>query len=130
MNALGKIGCGIILTGFLVSALLAQQKSEAKSGKGPEGTWRGSIKAGNVDLRIVVRISKKSDGSLTGKLDSPDQGAKDLPIEDVNWKDGKLRFALKVANASYEGKVNESESEVTGDWKQSGQSLPLKFKRD
>ena len=81
-------------------------------------------------MATVVRISKKSDGSFTGKLDSPDQGANDLPIEGVTWKDGKFAFALKEVNATYEGKVTETRSEVTGDWKQSGQTIPLTFKRE
>jgi hypothetical protein len=129
MNALGrKSWGGIVLAGILAATLTAQQL-QAEPAKGPEGTWRGTIKAGNVNLRLVVHVSKKPDGSLTGKFDSLDQGAKDLPIQDVSWKDGRFRFALKVANATYEGKVNENESEVAGDWKQGGQSLPLTLKR-
>jgi hypothetical protein len=127
MNALGRMSC-VVLAGLLASVWTAQQ-SRAEPAKGPEGTWRGTIKAGDADLRLVVHISKKPDGTLTGKLDSLDQGAKDLPIEDVTWKDGKFRFALKVVNATYEGKVNESGSEVTGNWEQGGHTLPLTFKR-
>src|SRR5262245_43131533 len=116
MRAFGKIGWGaVIFTAFVASAVHAQQKSE-KSPNGPEGTWKGTIIAGEQKLRIVVRISKKSDGSFTGKLDSPDQGANDLPIEGVTWKDGKFAFALKEVNATYEGKVTETRSEVTGEW--------------
>jgi hypothetical protein len=131
MKAFGRIGCStLILTVFLASAAHAEQKSAAKAAKGPEGTWKGTINAGGQELRLVVRVSKKSDGSLTGKLDSPDQNANDLPIEDVTWKDGKFSFELKVVKASYEGKVNESGSEVAGDWKQSGQTIPVTFKRE
>jgi hypothetical protein len=131
MKALGRIGCSaMILMAFLASAVRAEQKPAANAAKGPEGTWKGTINAGGQELRLVVRISKKDDGSLTGKLDSPDQGANDMPIEDVSWKDGKFRFELKVVKASYEGKVNESKSEVTGDWKQSGQTIPVTFKRE
>jgi hypothetical protein len=31
--------------------------------------------------------------------------------------------------SSYDGKLNHDKSEITGEWKQSGLSLPLVFKR-
>lgn len=131
MIALGKTAHGgLVITGFLALSALAVQGADAKPVDGAAGTWKGTINAGGQELHLVVHISKKADGSLTGTLDSPDQGAKDIPIEDITWKDGKFGFALKAIKASYEGKANDSGSEVTGEWKQSGQSLPLTLKRE
>jgi pimeloyl-ACP methyl ester carboxylesterase len=128
MSALRTIGIvSIIGIAFSTPVVRAENKQPAKAAKGAEGLWLGVIKVGSKELRILIHLSKKPDGTLSGTLDSLDQGARGLPIEDVTWKDGKLRFELKVAKAAYDGKINADE--IAGDWKQGGQSLPLTFKR-
>lgn len=135
MNAhLGLLLVGLAALTFGCSVANAAEKLPSKtpavlSPKGPEGLWQGTIKAGSKDLRIVVHISKKPDGTLNGTLDSLDQGTRGLRIQEVTWKEGKFHFELKGAKASYEGKVSADESEIGGDWKQGGKSYPLTFKR-
>src|SRR5207302_341758 len=73
--------------------------------KGIEGVWQGALKVGVAELRLVVHIANKPDGTLTGTLDSPDQGAKDLPIEAVTVKDKDVRLEMKKLRASFEGKL-------------------------
>ena len=60
---------------------------------GIEGNWLGTLDAGGVKLRLVLKVSKAPDGSLSAKLDSPDQGAKDLPIDTIAQKDKTISFA-------------------------------------
>jgi pimeloyl-ACP methyl ester carboxylesterase len=92
------------------------------------GTWLGTIELGPQRVQVVLRISRKKDGSLTGKLDVVG-GARDQSVDDLTWKDGRLQFARKATNATYEGKVDPSEAEVVGHLRQGGRTLPLNFKR-
>lgn len=122
--------CGWLLGGMLLASDVTadDKKPDTPAAGGIEGIWQGKLKiGGGAELRLVVHISRK-DGKLTGTLDSPDQGAKGLPLEDVEWKDGTLRFELKVGRGSYEGKANKDGTEVEGTWKQGGASFPLTFK--
>jgi fermentation-respiration switch protein FrsA (DUF1100 family) len=96
--------------------------------KGIEGIWEGKLKVGPTELRLVVHITQK-DGKRTATLDSPDQGAKSIPIDEVEFKDGKLRLGLPKLKATYEGKMKEDGSAFDGTWKQGPGEFPLTLKR-
>jgi fermentation-respiration switch protein FrsA (DUF1100 family) len=107
----------------------AQSANNAQNQQGIEGIWQGSLPVGALSLRIVVKISKGPDGALAGKLDSPDQGAKDLPLANLTFKDNSFHFELKVAGSTYEGTLSKDGTELAGQWTQGGHSLPLNLKR-
>ena len=107
-----------------------QEGSQKGTAKGIEGYWEGVLKVGaGMELRMGVKVVKKDDGSLSGTLDVPQQGAKDLKLEDVKFKDSKFSFEFKTGKGSYEGKLNKGASEIEGRWKQSGLDFELIFKR-
>ena len=93
------------------------------------GDWEGTIDTGKDSLRVIVHISQAADGKLTGSLDSPDQGTTGEAIDFVTYKEPDLHFAIERFGSSFDGKMNRENSEITGEWKQSGLSLPLVFKR-
>jgi hypothetical protein len=124
------------LTSGLISggakAFAAIQDPAAQSGasnQSIEGAWEGTLDFGGVKLRLVLKVSKAADGSLTAKADSPDQGATDLPVDTISLKDGVARFEMKRLLASYEGTLNKEASEIVGEFKQAGSSVPLTLKR-
>ncbi|GAH35450.1 unnamed protein product, partial [marine sediment metagenome] len=94
-----------------------------------EGIWEGKLKVLGTELRIVFKISKNPDGALTATMDSPDQGATDIPVEEVIFIDNTLRLEVKSARGVFEGKVSEDFLVIEGEWKQSGQTLSLTLKR-
>jgi hypothetical protein len=134
-----KIFSGLIgaaLTSIPVSsgaeAFAAIQGAAAQSGvssQSIEGAWEGTLDFGGVKLRLVLKVSKAADGSLTAKADSPDQGAADLPIDEISLKESVLRFEMKRLMAAYEGTLNREASEIAGEFKQGGTSVPLTLKR-
>ena len=79
-------------------------------------------------LRMGVAITVQPDGRLSAAMDSPDQGAYGLPLSDVTFADRVLKFALTAAKGTFEGKLNDAGTEITGTWKQM-LSLPLVLKR-
>lgn len=97
-------------------------------GQSIEGSWQGTLDAGG-GLRIVIKIKKASDDSLTARLDSPDQKITDLLVDATTFKDKSLHFELTRLNAGYEGKMSQDGSEISGHWEQQGVQLPLTFKR-
>ena len=84
------------------------------------GDWYGTLVTPNQKLPLVFHI--KSDGTAT--IDSPAQMAKDLPATAI-LADGKVRVALTVAAAAFEGAVSADGKALEGRWTQGGGSLPL-----
>jgi fermentation-respiration switch protein FrsA (DUF1100 family) len=119
-----------VLAALAVAAAWAADKEPAKpADKGLAGSWQGSIKVGGFELRIVLNVTAKEDGALLATLDSPDQGAKGIPVDDVSARDKDVKVGLKTIKASFEGKLSDDGKELAGTWKQGGSDLPLTFKR-
>lgn len=111
------------------SSLVIFAQQQDTSVIGIEGIWQGELKVPGTVLRIVFKVSKNPDGTLTATLDSPDQGATDIPVEEVIFKDNILRLNVKSVGGVFEGKVSEDFLVIEGEWKQSGGAFPLTVKR-
>lgn len=93
------------------------------------GDWQGRLNAGGSSLRVVLHVTEDSAGKLSGTLDSPDQGATGIAISSISFKQPGLHFEIERLASSYDGKMNEHNSEIAGEWKQGGGSFALTFKR-
>lgn len=93
-----------------------------------DGAWAGAIDTGTSKLRIVFHITNTADG-LAATIDSPDQGAKGLPVTVVTRNGSALKLELKQADAVFEGKIDENLTSIDGTWSQRGGSVPLIVKR-
>src|SRR6266542_1051097 len=118
--------CALLGLALLAGLAVADDKEQKK---GLEGFWQGSLKVGAVELRFAVALAKKPDGTFTGTLDSLDQGAKDIPIDEVIQKDADVTLNLKKVKASFEGKLSDDAKSIKGEWKQGGSALPLTLER-
>lgn len=93
------------------------------------GNWKGTLEVGAVKLRVVFKISKAADGALTAKMDSLDQGARDLPVETVTVSNNLMRLEVKMVQGVYEGTLDKAGTKATGQWRQGVQSLPMTLER-
>src|ERR1700733_7059275 len=94
----------------------------------PEGSWKGTLSAGAVKLRLVLTLTKATSGEYKGSLESIDQGAT-LPADKVTLTGDKLRIDVESVHGFYAGTFSKDFSEITGTWTQNGGSQPLAFKR-
>jgi len=113
----------LVLTFPLGHTLFAQQAQRIT------GTWQGVLKVSGIELRIVFKIKQTDGGSLTATMDSPDQGATDIPTSGVSFENGKLRIEVAAVAGLYEGTVDAKTGEISGQWQQGGRSLALVLKR-
>lgn len=117
-----------ITSWFLVCAgLLSSGPAFAEEKPNPMNAeiWEGKLQAApGIALRLVLKITRADDG-LHAKLDSPDQGAKDLPVEKIAIAEGKLTFTMPAIRGAYTGTLDASGSKATGEWTQGGAKLPL-----
>ena len=93
------------------------------------GVWNGTLAAGATNLRLKVTITKTSSGAATGTFESVDQGAKDIPLSAITCKEGAIHFEARGIRAFYDGTLSPAGVVLTGQWHQSGQSMPLEFKK-
>jgi len=116
----------IIMVGIDIIVSAQQQDTSEIS---IDGIWEGKLKVPGTELRIVFKISKNPEGTLTATLDSPDQGVTGIPVEEVIFENNTLRLEVKSAGAVFEGKVSEDFLVIEGEWKQSGGTFPLTVNR-
>ena len=114
-----------VLSLFIVTSPAAQTPQAQPSA---EGVWQGSLEAGGIKLRLVIKLSRKPDGKWTGTLDSLDQGANDIPMSLVTFQDGKLHIEMKTIGATYDATLTADGNELHGQFNQ-GAALPLDFNR-
>jgi pimeloyl-ACP methyl ester carboxylesterase len=112
-----------ILLALVASPALSQDPARVV------GDWTGALQVGAMKLRLVLHITRGADGVLRATMDSIDQNALGIPIDDITFDGTVLRAELRGIRASYEATVDPTATTLTGNWKQSGTSLPLVMAR-
>lgn len=93
------------------------------------GLWEGTLDVGAIKMRLAFKFEQKPDGTLSAKMDSPDQGAKDIPMDDVKVEGKSLTMEFTKGKASYKGVIADDGKSIKGTWKQSGLELDLELKK-
>ncbi len=97
------------------------------SGQDISGQWNGVLKVGAMQLRIVFNVTK-TDAGYSSTMDSPDQGAYCIPVSTTTFENMVLKFEAPNLGIQYEGTLDKS-NEISGNFRQSGQSFPLILSR-
>jgi uncharacterized protein len=92
-------------------------------GQDISGQWNGVLKVQGTQLRLVFNITQSENG-YSSTMDSPDQGAKGIPVTSTNFENSILKIEISNAGILYEGTLNDKNVFI-GTFKQSGQSFPL-----
>ena len=99
-------------------------------GKGLAGYWVGALKPSPViELRLSLEITNAAPGRLEGVMVSLDQGNVRIPLTSVTEDSGTVRLQATAIGGAYDGSLSADGSELSGQWQQGGQKLPLTFKR-
>lgn len=125
-NRIMKNSTSLLALTILISCRVA---FGAPSANDLAGNWKGTLEVGSAKLRLVFKISKAPGGAWTAKMDSLDQGARDIPVDTVTVKDNTLRLEVNKVQGVYEGTTDKAGRKTTGQWRQGPQSLPLTLER-
>ncbi|MDD3643793.1 MAG: alkaline phosphatase, partial [Candidatus Krumholzibacteria bacterium] len=93
------------------------------------GDWHGNFDYSGIRLRIVFRLARDETGSLRAVMDSPDQGAKGIPVAGVVFDGDSLRIDVEAVGGRFIGAALPDSAAIDGVWMQSGLELPLKLRR-
>jgi hypothetical protein len=92
------------------------------------GSWMGKLSTNGIDLRLVFNLKLNDNDSLIATLDSPDQGAKNIPMGIVILDDKKLTIKAPALLGEYNGTIT-SDSTIDGTWTQRGASFTVNLKK-
>ena len=136
----GRLCVGLFFLFFWLSSLTLAQSSpshppssQSTRGAQPaplEGTYTGTLQAGDAQLHLVLHLSRAARGDLHATLDSLDQSVFAIEASSISAASGTLRFEIASVNAQFEGKVSPDNKIIEGRWSQGSASLPLTFRRE
>ena len=109
-------------------AKVAVPAPSAPLSKDLQGAWEGTVNAGQ-PLRLVLKLKNNEAGEGTGTLASLDQGGQEIQITGIVQKENSLEFQLKMIAAKYNGTINAARNEITGNWSQGEQHMPLSLRK-
>ena len=93
-----------------------------------EGYWKGELDTGFQKLKMGFTISKTEDGSYSATWEVPNQGAFDIPVDEIVVHENHLQITLPASlNASYAGTLKEGC--IEGEFTQNGMTQPLKLEK-
>lgn len=101
---------------YIISAILLF--SIALFSHAQTGTWSGKLDVQGTKISIVFHLDEENP-----TIDSPDQGAKGIPIEVTRTATGSITIKVPSIGATYEGLWLIKQ--IAGTFKQMGASLPL-----
>ena len=100
----------LILIGMLLAAVF--------SASAQTGTWSGKLDVQGTKLSLVFHLDEENP-----TMDSPDQGAKGIPIEVTRSATGSITIKVPSIGATFEGLWLVKQ--IAGTFKQMGASMPL-----
>lgn len=80
---------------------------------GLDGSWSGTVTRNGATLRLILHIRTTAQGT-TILIDSPDQLAYGVPVQDLAREGQKVRFRIATTGASYEGALSADNMHIAG----------------
>jgi D-alanyl-D-alanine-carboxypeptidase/D-alanyl-D-alanine-endopeptidase len=118
--AAGKIARMVLLASVAFASMLVF----AQAGPGVAGDYAGVLGGA---LHVKLHLKADTAGTITGTLDSVDQGAMGILCADFHLDGQELTFTVPLVHGTWKGTVTADG--LTGTWDQ-GAPQPLNFTRD
>jgi hypothetical protein len=123
----------ILTNYFLLPLLLLLPCARVAAGQltgVPQGTYSGTLQAGEAQLHLLLHLSKGANGSLRATLDSLEQGVFAIEANSATYSNFSLKLELSSVGAHFEGKVTPDHDIIYGNWSQGDVAIPLIFRRE
>ena len=91
-----------------------------------DGVWTGKLNVGPQTLTLVLHMAHEASGNAVCSLDSPDQGAMNIPVKSDYCSADSISVSLEQLGLSYQGRLKDDE--IVGTFTQ-GSVFPLTLKR-
>jgi uncharacterized protein (TIGR03435 family) len=126
--ALATIGLAALAVPFGIGvwdppALHAQSTAQ----RSLAGTWQGTLRVGERDLRIVMKISNDT-GGWKALMYRVDQGPASTPSRSITVQGSSIEISFPGIGATYEGKLGADGNSLSGRWMRL-QTVPFNLTR-
>lgn len=108
----------MIMSGILITPVFSQEIV---------GGWNGKLKVGGMSLNLIFKIKQAGD-SYSSTMDSPNQGAKDIPMTNTYFRNDSLEIRSAELGATFKGVLKEEI--IEGTFTQMGQTFPLTLSKE
>ncbi|MFC4374937.1 alpha/beta hydrolase family protein [Nocardia halotolerans] len=117
----------VIITVLSVVAALVAGCSQDTDSPAPtvQGSWHGDIEVPGRPIPVGVTFAE--DGSAT--IDIPMQGVRAAPLKDVRTEPDRVEFTMPDVPGDPGFRGTLENDRLTGDWAQSGETVPLTLQR-
>jgi hypothetical protein len=115
------------LLGLLTAALMTSPTAWAKpSAFDLIGKWETTVEFGKFKVRVIVKVTRSPEGRISGKIDVPDQGAKDIPVSAMLCNYPKVRWEIDpLDNTAFNGTVDATTNSISGEFEEGPGGRPL-----
>lgn len=93
------------------------------------GDWHGTLEFSGMKLRLIFHV-EGSDGNYSGTMDSPDQGAKGIPVETITLEGQDVEIKLPKLGISFSGVLHDEAQEIKGTFSQGAANIPFTLQRE
>ncbi|MBC7440842.1 MAG: alpha/beta hydrolase, partial [Flavobacterium sp.] len=111
---------------YLVSSILLLFNFTILSSQEIKGTWKGDLEVQGTKLPLVFNI-KQNENKLVSTMDSPMQGAKDIPVTSTTFEKNELVLSIPTMQIHYKGVLKGDK--IEGTFSQGQMSLPFTLSR-
>jgi hypothetical protein len=94
-----------------------------------EGDWEGSLQMGSRAFQIIFHFKNQPDNTVRATIDTPDTKAIGLPLDHVKQTGKNVDFGVRIAHGSFSGTLNETGTELSGQFKHEADAMPLTLKK-
>ncbi|MDE6490940.1 MAG: CocE/NonD family hydrolase [Muribaculaceae bacterium] len=108
---------------IILILIIAAMTSAGISANVISGPWHGSLDLGRMQLNLVFRFDCDSTGRTIVTLDSPDQGAKGLPVTADFISEDSIAISSPALGMTY--RAHRSAEKISGTFSQAGQHFNL-----
>ncbi|MEX1257734.1 MAG: alpha/beta fold hydrolase [Gemmatimonadota bacterium] len=94
------------------------------------GYWNGGLyQGGALVLRLGFEFAPAPCGQVHASMDSPDQGAENIPVSSISLSRDTLAFEIASASGAFRGTVSAGRDSIAGTWTQAGSSIQMRLAR-
>jgi hypothetical protein len=94
-----------------------------------EGDWEGTLVGPGASFPMIFHFKNQPDKTVSATMDSPARNAMAIPLNDVKQSGRNVEFGMKVANASFQGTLNQEGTELAGKFIHDGAGTAMTLKR-
>lgn len=113
----------------IVVMLISTSGVKAQPEEGIEGIWLGTLKVGEIEMRIALTFSKSDEGIYGATMNSIDQSSGEIPIEKVVLNNDSLFVKHTGMGLEIEGIVDLTKNTFDSEFRQGPGKFPILFQK-